>query len=214
MEAVNIAKTNEYVKPDLTGITNPRERAIALAEMEKAQSIPVPAFVVNEKMGMIAINDLGIDLPMNSPYNLANISASRIAQSADLKVLIRNGLVRFISPDEIQKYVDADVNTGSVPDLQVFDSPAEAEAAIAAGPRNASSVLIDEETAEEFTASELEKPTEEEDMILNLTQNMGNLPDSSLPESGVRTSSHGVVAKASRPVASSNPNIKTVIRKN
>lgn len=168
IQVVNKAKT-KHSSIDIDLAQTDREREVLTQMKEKEEAIDVEAWVVNEKYGNLSVNDLGIALPMGVPYDLSNVSARRLAASKDLRVLIRDGYVKFVSPNErdmlIQRALGGsdDMGIGSLP---VFDNHEDAMEAID------KKMPVIAEDAVEITEDDIERPTEEEDSILNLTQNM------------------------------------------
>ena len=82
-----------------------RKMAIAMEEQQRAEAIDIPVFIVNDKYASLTINDLGINLVLNVPFNLANISAKRILASKELELSIKTNKIKIISPDEVKNYV-------------------------------------------------------------------------------------------------------------
>ena len=136
-----------------------------MEDMERAGSIDKAAYIVNDKVGSLMINDIEISLPLNVPYSLGNVSAKRIASSKDLLGLIKSGYIKFISPDEVEVYVNKNMSKDGVvvPDLKVFDDHRQAEA----------NMIVDlDDEGMDVTESDLNHSTEDETMIMDLTQNM------------------------------------------
>ena len=124
LEALDIAvkkARNKMSAINPENIQDPRKRAEAIELKEKSEAIDVNAFIVNDKCAVLAINDLGINLSLNAPYNLANISAKRIWGSRDLKAMFDANLVKFIQPNEIDSYVKMAEEAFEKPTLEVFD---------------------------------------------------------------------------------------------
>jgi len=191
VEAIMAARGKKSdIDPDMA--QNDRERALLIELKEKDEAIDRPAWVVNTGGGTLMINDLDIVLPMNSPYDLSNISARRIIMSRDLKELIKGNYVKFISPAERGKYIlgqsEGDMSMG----LPVFDSPEEAEEhmvrSVSANP------VIDEDSAMDITENDIEGLTDEESMVVNLTQGMPSVRSASTAS----TSSTAVAGGAQR----------------
>ena len=111
---------------DVESITDPRKKAIAIEQKEMMEAITVKAYIVNVKCASLAINDLGIELGLNLPYDLSRISARRLAGSRDLETFIKNGMLKIISPEEVEDYVSIIVTPIST-DLEVYDSAEDAE---------------------------------------------------------------------------------------
>jgi len=193
---------------DLSTAQNDRERAVLLEIKEKEESIGVPAWIVNDKAGMLTVNDLNISLPLNSPFDLGNISAKRIIASKDLKILLREGYVRFISPKEkdelVVKHDEKEENEVSL-GLEVFDRHEEAMDNMSAG--SGKKVIIDEENAMDITEGDIESPTEDESMMINLTQNMPTKKSIPSVSGGSRKTVHGNSSPASAP---KSPSIKPI----
>ena len=207
IEAVNSAKSKKS-SIDISQAANDRERAVLLEQRDRDEGIDIPAYIVNVRAAKIIINDLDISLSLNTPFDLSNISARRIASSRDLRELIKGGFVKFITPAEIGNYVDQAVyNSGvGVGQLEVFSSPEEAEANMA---RTATNIPINPEDVLDITESTAGGLTEEESMILDLTSGMSATPTS--PPAGTRISSHGGASYPSQRHPT-NPNIRTVNR--
>lgn len=176
---------------DVDSAKTDRERALLIEAKEKEESIDTPAWVVNNKYGNLAVNDLGIALPMNIPYDLSNISAFRLAASRDLKSLIKGGFISFISPDDCKKYLDEIVNQESPDSLPVYDRHEEAEEAMTGDTNEEGNPVIGVE-AMELTSSDLEKSTEEENTIINLTQNMPTVKKPVIPSPSTDQPRHTV----------------------
>lgn len=224
VEAVNEAK-NKKSEVDISVAKNDREKAVLMEMKEKSESIDVPAWVVNEKIGVLSINDLNINLPLNSPFDLSNISAKRIAASKDLKMLLRDGHVRLVSPKEKNEIVSrASGEEESDHGLEIFDRHEQAEDSIknSTSTRHASPIIsedknsistkhsfpvINDETADDLTEEDIQKPLEEESMIINLTQNMPIVKESSALAGGeTRKTVHSNDAVSQ----SQKPNIKPI----
>ena len=157
--------------------------AIRREEKEKAEAIDIPAYIVNDKYAVLTINDLGISLYLNMPYDLSNISARRIAASNELKGLLKSGIVKFISPTQKEEYIEK-ISLGGVvkgEGLQVYDSPEKAEEAIAS-----TLVSVDKQASFDISEKDIEAPTEEES-IINLTK----IPEKKVPFEGATISAHG-----------------------
>jgi len=163
---------------DPESIQNPRKRAEAIELKEKSEAIDVDAFIVNDKCANLAINDLGINLALNAPYNLANISAKRLLGSKDLKAMFNAQLVKFIRPEEISIYTKKAERAFEKPTCDVFSSPEEAERQMEQSGMNVEKI--------EMSASELSDPTENEMLLTNLTSR-----PSAITAGGVTRSIHG-----------------------
>jgi len=171
ISAANMAKDVQSQSIDLSLATTDRERSIMAASKERAESINIDAWIVNEKAATISINDLGIDLALNAPYNLSNISANKVASSIELKGLITAGFVRFISPKEIGNFMDLQAEDEEISGtLEVYDLKG-AQSNMASGGSDIIDTAISKD-AVEITSSDLNSGTEEENMILDLTQGM------------------------------------------
>ena len=163
---------------NIEAIADPRKRAVARENKERAESIGTPAFVVNTTCASLSINDLELGLMLNVPYNLGNISAKRLSESTDLKSMLRANLIKFINPDDVEFYMNKAggeiLNSG----LDTFGSHREAEAAIESAPQ------ADEM---EISVNEIDDITEQQRLATNLTPM--NL---SLETGGIRRSTHGI----------------------
>jgi hypothetical protein len=196
IDAVNKAK-HKVSDIDLNSITNVRERAVMTEVKEKAEAIEVSAYIVSDQCAKLAINDLDISLDMNMPFDLSNISARRIAASADLKALLSNGLVKFIAPSERESYVRKAVRDEAQKSrgLEVYDNHKAAEHAIAT-----EITEIDEDAAIEISEADEDVPTEEESLI-----NLTSIP---VNRTAGTTTTHG-----SRPTSGKTPSISAIRRK-
>lgn len=178
MEAVS-ESLHKVSNIDLSSIADPRKRAVAMENKERAESIGVPSFVVNTSCASLAINDLGLGLMLNVPCNLGNISAKRLAESKDLGAMLRAGYIKFITPDEVELYVNKTkvdkFNSGLF-----VGSRKEAEAAIETEGHNANEM--------EVSVDEIDDMTEEQRLSTNLTP----INSASSGDGGLRRSSHGV----------------------
>jgi len=194
LQEVEVAKS-KVVDIDLNAITDPRLRAVEMERKEQMESIEKSAYVVNDKAGVLTVNDLDITLALNSPYDLSNISAKRIAGSSELRGLLKAGYIKFITPDQIDEYVKKAEAAHNTHGLQVFDNAEQAEANMARESvgydPDAPSVLHTKPAVNsnsmEVTAADMDTPTEEEKMIMDLTAGMGQ----STSRAGVRSSVHG-----------------------
>lgn len=95
-------------------------------EKNNAKHINKSAYVVNEKYGSITINDLNISLKKNEPYDIGKISLDTLNESRDFVSLIRNKMIRFLTPEAAEDMM----NNGDEDDdhgLEIFDSHEEAE---------------------------------------------------------------------------------------
>ena len=212
LKAIAKAKHKPKVELDLSSAQNERQKSIMIAEAEQAEGIDEQAWLVNDKYANLTINDLGLDLNLNSPISLGSIPARKLALSSDLKSVIKGGMAKFISPDEISDYMESMVSGASkAPSLEVFSSASKAEENMIL-----SSSDLTGESAEEMDLdeSELEKPFEQESMILNLTASLP-LERSPSHATGTTKTVHGsrvssASTASSAPQRSANPNIKPI----
>lgn len=166
LEAIKLAE-NKKSNVDISKIQNPRLRAVAMEEKERAEAIDYPAFVVNDKCAVLTINDLGISLSLNIPYNLNNISAKRLANSKELHSMFRAGLIKFISPDEVQSYM-AKIVEQEDHGLDVYDNWRQAESAIGREKENRARTAIRASDENELSLDDLDADTEEEKILKSL----------------------------------------------
>lgn len=188
---------------DLTMARNEREKAVLKEQMEKQNGIDEPAWIVNDKTGMITINDLKIDLPINSPFNLANISSNKLMQSQDLKTLASQGFIKFIQPEEVGNYIsNFQTEAETIGEYEVFDGPDQAKANMFDDNDN------NDNTEEEIT--DVEEKFEEEKMILDLTQSMSNKANTSNNSKNISNDSQGALHRrtshGNRPTQASTTN--------
>ena len=187
---------NKVADIDLSAITDPRLRAVEMERKESLESIDKTAYIVNEKAGVLTLNDLDITLALNAPYDLSNISAKRIAASSELKSLLKAEYIKFIAPSQIDEYVKKAEEGGTHYGLKVFDRKGaeanmETESPDTSGQSTVlqssqQSVIIGDSDME-VTGSDMDNPTEEEKMMMDLTRNMSK----SSTGSGVQNSRHG-----------------------
>jgi hypothetical protein len=180
----------------IDNISDPFKRAVAMEKKEKLESINRSAYVVQEEAAVLTVNDLGITLSLNAPYDLSNISAKRLAESSELKGLIKSGLVKFVAPDEIDSYVKKAEASHRTYGLDVFDDHEQAEANMASDGSSSYKETQIIDSSKEMGEKELMEATEEESMMMDLT----NLMSTPMPEgdgsdvvrttSGVRSSRH------------------------
>jgi hypothetical protein len=202
MIEVEVAK-DKVSDIDISKISDPRQRALAMEKIEMSEGIDKNAFIVNDQAGVLTINDLGITLALNAPYDLSQISAKRIAGSSELKGLIRSGIVKFISPDQITDYTSKAVF--SAPTLEVFDKADQAEANMqgdgvgyGGGETKLHNPVMQDDI--EVNADNFDEPTEEELMMQDLTASIGRTTStapaaparpSGGSRGGVRRTTHG-----------------------
>lgn len=206
LDAINQAKIKKAEPVDLSTCTTEREKLIALEQMERSEAIEVPAFIVNDSLGMMTINDIGVDLKMNVPFNLANISAKKLSMSTQLRAMIKAGYVKFISPqqaDEILNEYSSDTPAGL--ELEVFGSAEEA--ANAMGTDRSRTPLIDDYNSVEISEDDLDAPTDVEEIInltgMPTTKSPGDVDMVDIGTGEVRMSSHGTaVVSSPRPAPS------------
>jgi len=171
---------------DIDSAKNDRERAVLLEMKEKAEAIGMPAWIVNDKVGRLTINDLDVSLPLNEPFDLGSLSARKIIGSRDLRGLLKDKYVRFISPEEIVNYVSASLEEEDRGSLEVFDNVDEARSKVFKAKEVAPTKdrpersirrrdeIMDDDSGENVINLEnedLDRPTEDESMVLNLTKN-------------------------------------------
>lgn len=215
VNAVNAAKHKKADAVDITKITNPRVKAVEMEKMELAEAIDVPAWIVlnGDAAGSIAINDLDIRLKQNIPFNLNRISAKRIASSNDLQDLLKAGFIKFIAPSEVKGYAEkiiSDIDP-SHSTLEVYSNHDDAMDAI--GDVN-SHLQINESTAIDITEKDISAPSEEEAMIINLTENMPTVKSQTVSSvNGIKKSVHGNIISSQAPQSPQNaktPSVKPV----
>jgi hypothetical protein len=132
---INVSPVSEF-----DSMNERKNKALLMEQKEKQESIGCDAYIVNEQCASLVINDIGLDLPLNMPKNLGNISARKIASSRDLWKLLKTNKVRIISPNEADHLLK---NAGTmtktyVPELEIYDSRYDAQEEIYEGqvPRN------------------------------------------------------------------------------
>lgn len=187
--ALNKAK-NKKSTIDVNSARNERERIVLQEAKEKEEAIDESAWIVNDKVGNLSINDLDISLQLNSPYNLSNISARKLSNSKDLRALSREGYIRFISPEEKDRIImesgdEEERNIG----LDVFDDHEAAMDNIEnpTDTRIKKSKVINEKYAMDITEDNMNDATEEEDMIINLTKSLPPIKKTTISPEGKKT---------------------------
>lgn len=213
IQSINKAKQKPRAQLDLSSAQNDRQKAVMIAEAQQAEGIDDPAWIVNDQVASLTINDLDLDLNLNAPQSLGGIPASKLALSSDLKSVINSGLAKFISPEEIVSYIDSeDSEVEKMPSLEVFSSPKAAELNMLAD------TTIDEHDGEIIDMNEetLDKPSEEESAIINLT---GSMPKEKLTNGSIKTV-HGTrpssnkqrigATPATPDTTSSKPQVKSI----
>jgi hypothetical protein len=215
IQAVNVAKNKKSeVNPETA--SNDRQRAVLEEMKEKEEAIDVPAWIVNEKYGMMTINDLNISLKLNAPFDLSNISARKIASSKDLKSAIKSGTVRIISPDERDQLAIASLEEPEqIGGLETFSNVDEAMGNMERTIPSSRKAVINDNDAIEISESDLDQPSEDESMIINLTQSAPRVkPKPTMTEEGRKTV-HGntntqAPIRQQRPLPTNKPAIKPI----
>jgi hypothetical protein len=164
MECVNRArvKTSEI---DLSSAKNERQKAILLEQIELSEAIDEDAYIVNTKCKSISVNDLGIQLVLNIPFNLNKVSAKRVATSKDLRSLIDSGFIKIIEPKNVAKYASLVANE------EVFESGLKASGIDEAADNMFSDNARESASVMDLNSSELDGATEEEKLMS--ASNMG-----------------------------------------
>jgi len=172
MSELNKAKTKQSIIDPSSAQTD-RERAVLIEQKEREEALDIPAYIVNDKVGALSVGDLGIALPLNIPFDLSRISARRVAASKDLIGLMRSGYVKIIDPQETEEYkkkilMEEKRNYG----LKTYGREAAAASfeTEMEDDEHASPMIQDD--AEETNEGNMDQKTEEEETIINLTQNM------------------------------------------
>ena len=172
--------SNKEYDVDIDSINDKRQRALALEKKELAESIDADAYIVNDSCASLSINDLELSLMLNVPYNLGNVSAKRVSNSADLKGMLKQGLVKFIEPKECEQYFRKAGQDPFQVGLDTYSSADEAERAIESTVPSADQMDI--------SVGEIDDMEEQAILATNLTP-------MNIDQSGVRTSSHGGAMK-------------------
>lgn len=191
MMAVKAAQGKES-DIDIEAITDPRKRALAIEMKEQAEAIDIPAYIVNDSCSSVTLNDIDLSLNLNMPVNLSNISAKRLAQSGDLKSMVRSGMIKFISPENVSDYRKKAIQGVEKHGLETYSTRDEAEIAIA------------RTGAQSTYSSESQYPTTKDADIMYIDDNPNDISEqeqlaglinlsgnSSSNDDGVRTSYHG-----------------------
>jgi hypothetical protein len=122
--SINVSPIEDKDPPSVA-----REKAILLEQKEMQESIGRDAYVVNDKCASLTINDIGLDLPLNTPRNIGNISAKKLSQSRELWNLFKSDMIKFVNPDQAGNLLkNADkIERAVIPDLEIYDSFYEAQ---------------------------------------------------------------------------------------
>ena len=203
MMAVKAAQGKES-EIDLDSIEDPRQRALAAEMKEQAEAIDIPAYIVNDTCSSVTLNDIDLSLGLNMPFNLANISAKRLASSGDLKSMLRSNHIKFINPNDVDSYRQMASAGVDKPGLETYSTRGEAEDAIGQDDHIPQAEQVDI-PVDDTTPSEQEQLAG----LINLT------PMSDEGANGVRTTFHGVTAPRTKNVigntSTANPQgIKTI----
>jgi len=129
MMAIKAAQGKEAEIDPIT-IEDPRQKAIAIEMKEQAEAIDIPAYVVNDSCSSVTLNDIDLNLNLNMPINLSNISAKRLETSGDLKAMLRSNVIKFIAPNDVDQYRVLAEQGVQKPGLEVYSTRGEAENAI------------------------------------------------------------------------------------
>jgi len=105
-----------------------RQKALLLEKKDMQESIGCDAYVVNEMCASLTVSDIDLDLPLNMPKNLGNMSARKLASSRQLWELFRKDFIRLVSPNEADHLLKnaGKMNQTYVPQLDIYDSSYEA----------------------------------------------------------------------------------------
>jgi len=182
MEEVNKTKSRieggDIEKIDTSSIIHPRERAMAVAENESREAITKPAFICNDSAANISINDLDISLKNGEVCNISEISAMKLAKSTDIKMLLNNGLIKFVSPEEALKRQNMLLQQGTVQKvgLEAYSGPSASKMAEKAFREGDDEILIVEgEGGYEISMDDEDDVVDEEEAdFVNLVNNFEN----------------------------------------
>ena len=213
MIEARMASESKNSNVNLDAISDKRQRAIAIELKEKAEAIDKRAYIVNDKCASLAINDLGISLLLNIPYDLSNISAKRILESKELQSSLRNGLVRIISPNEVSSFHKKIKEVESF-GLKTYSNPEEAERAIGQRNVNDDGMAIDIDNDLEL-GNDLDEPSEQEELATHVGRPV--LSGTTTLSGGIRRSTHGssgsrALNRTNNPT-NTNPNLRTIRKK-
>ena len=170
---------------DIESITDPRKRALAIEMKEQSESIDIPAYIVNDTCSSVTLNDIDLSLNLNMPVNLSNISAKRLAQSGDLKSMVRSNVLKFISPDEVGNYRSKAIKGVEQHGLGTYSRNEAENAIFVEGSKSSDNVFPD---AEIMHIEDDPNDISEQEQLAGLINLSGN---GSSNDDGVRTSYHG-----------------------
>ena len=208
IEAVRVSRQKQSTI-DLESARDDREYAVLKEQKDKEEAIDIPAWIVNDKAGALTINDLDISLPLNSPFDLSRIPARKISASKDLKSLLKSGYVKFVSPDERESYISkiTEKEEEKVSELEVFDNHIQAGASM----EGVVDTTINEEDNLMITENDMDTLSDEESMIMDLTQNM---PTTKAITSSSKTVHSNRSPQSVQSAQSNSPNIKRIRKVN
>ena len=176
MELAFKAQNKPKLDIDLSQATSERERAVLQEKLEKYNGIDMPAYVVNEKVGALTVNDLNVTIMKDSPFNLANLSAEKISGSKDLMALFKEGYLKFVNPQQAEKVASSEpkVKGADIGSLEVFDDYRSALKSMGVDEIEVGAQDAHGSGEMEITDADMEA-TEEETMMLNLTQSLKDM---------------------------------------
>lgn len=217
--ALNKAK-NKKSTIDVNSARNERERLVLQEAKEREEAIDESAWIINDKVGNLSINDLDVSLQLNSPYNLSNLSSRKLLNSKDLMALSREGYIKFISPEEKDRIImESDDKEERNIGLNIFDDHEAAMDSIEELeeiPKTKNNRTINERHAIDITEDNMNDATDEEDMIINLTKSLPPVKKGGISKEGIKTV-HGnnrtVTNQQNQQNQSSTPKTHKTIRK-
>ena len=104
-EEIEWAKNNKVSSINPDEIQNERKRLEAIEIMNIEEGLGKRAYVVNDTSGAISLSDINLTFEKNVPVDLSRFSAKTLYASNDLRVLLREKLLKVIPPEERDRYL-------------------------------------------------------------------------------------------------------------
>jgi hypothetical protein len=191
IESLNKSKVKDsgISQEDIEKIDNKRLKAVKQEEKNMAESLGVQTYVVNTKCASLALSDIDLEFPLNSPVNIGNISAKRLASSKELISSLNNGMLEFVSPDDIGNYIKEDaIQFG----LETYGSVEEAEGSI--GDETKNSQKTQQTPQKQQNNNEFKDEPEEIDILEDNEEDVDDSPVKTLSGSVKKFSNQGSVS--------------------
>jgi len=132
IERTKNEKTSD-IDPD--SIEDERKRLEAIETINVEEGLEKHAYVVNDTSGSIILSDIGLTFDKNIPQDLSKISAKTLYRSNDLRVLLREKLLKLIPPEERDFYLQKQKKDQIQFGLDTYDNIDDAMDDIGKNPR-------------------------------------------------------------------------------